>query len=109
MCNCLTETAERLKKHLADPAQTIPASMRPPKADPGEPQFLLPSNGAFIFGESGGLKSVLSIPYTATWRVGEKRKETRINITASHCPFCGQPFEDAEDMAAELAGEGRGR
>ncbi len=44
-------------------------------------------------------KSRLNIPFTATWDIGGKRKETNISVIASHCPFCGKEFETAAEKS----------
>jgi len=87
MCDCLKETGDQLREKFD--SGLIEA--KPKKG--AVLRFLHPKHVALVLREG---KSKLLIPYEATWEMPPERsgkfKETIINIAASHCPFCGQPF-----------------
>lgn len=93
MCNCLKETEEQLREKL----ESGLANMKPKKD--ATLRFLHPKNVALSLRDG---KQRLQIPYEATWEMSPDRsgkfKDTIIYIVASHCPFCGQPFDSASEV-----------
>lgn len=89
-CNCLQETADRLMEKLMEKPDL--ASMRPRGATGIDSAT---ASEMCLEWKSG--EWVLMIPFTVNW-VGSKKRETRVNIRAPHCPFCGKALE-AEAIA----------
>lgn len=86
MCKCIEETEVQLREKLADGLSGIK-----PSKD-ASLQSLFAANSAFAFMAG---KNILNIPFTATWTMQSgKTKETTINMIASHCPFCGESFDE---------------
>lgn len=87
-CNCLRETGERLKEKLA-PGEDHLKHFAPKGATAAESVHA--ENMVLAFTSSGQWR--LQIPYRVNW-VGSKKRQTSINIMASHCPFCGKQLPE---------------
>lgn len=88
-CNCLRETGERLKEKLA-PGEDHFKHFSPKGATSVDSVHAENLVLAFTSGQWR-----LQIPYTVTW-IGSKKRQTSINIIASHCPFCGTALPSLE-------------
>lgn len=90
MCKCIEETESQFREALSDgkAAQTIPVKGAVLKS-------FTALNVAFML--RGGVCR-LYIPFEAVWDLPpgkkQKTKTTKINMLASHCPFCGKPVEE---------------
>lgn len=87
MCNCIKELQDRLTAKMTSDEPDIDPRWKPKN---GKLDHVQCQNMALMMLD---FKSKLSVPFTAHWKVGEKRKETTIKVTASHCPFCGVEIE----------------
>ena len=87
-CKCIEETEERMKQRMGDSEM---ASFKPKK----DAQIKTVScvNISLMFKEG---KCRLTIPFRCEWasNTGKEIKPTTVDMLASHCPFCGQPFEE---------------
>jgi hypothetical protein len=91
MCNCIKNTEKELRGLLNKPDAEKPKD--------GELKSIS-CKSMFLMFDTG--KSALSIPFAADWRwktrAGQdKRTEKTIPVIASHCPFCGEKFEQPEE------------
>lgn len=95
MCECLKETAARLREKIGagDLSELSPKNG-------SKLLFLMENNWVLIF-RTG--KTRLNIPFAATWKLPPdkagkvKNKDTTINVLASHCPFCGEAVETGDE------------
>lgn len=80
-CTCIKDTEEKLKTRMIEPDML-------PNSKCGYPTYIRPSNLVLML-KSG--RCGLQIPFSVSWS-GQK-KDTVVNIIASHCPFCGVAME----------------
>lgn len=89
-CNCFEETLERLKEHIAP---QIPQGAIDLKIDWDGRTFMLSK------GEFAPTNPKVKIEYRAPKKGGGHAvnlKKDSVNITASHCCFCGNEYEREE-------------
>lgn len=78
-CDCITDTEKRLLERVQQPDFEKPKN--------SELDSVLAQNIGLNFTTG---KTELIIPFKAEWKLASgKRKETRINVMAEYCPFCG--------------------
>lgn len=88
-CTCINDTGERLKEKLA-PGTDHFKHFSPRGATEVESIHAENLVLAWISGQWR-----LQVPYHVNWKDSKKR-QTSINIMASHCPFCGKAFPELE-------------
>lgn len=85
MCNCYSDTTERLKAHI---------SKQLPEGSAG---LDLEMQGyVFLFGEGVSHKAAhnVRIEYMTPKKAGGMKKVTKnMNMIATFCPFCGEKYE----------------
>jgi hypothetical protein len=89
MCNCLSETIQRVKSELPEKNRTF-ANLNITNAS-----F---DNECIIF--ESGVPTQLCYPITIKHDPIGRKKQTTINMLGSFCPFCGEAIKKgAEELA----------